>query len=196
MFIPALMNMPAPRRTPSSLSAKEIDAVPKSLYINYMSQSSLKTTSCNLEQAELHDTLTQAGLRCTRQREAVLVYLRTAEGHPTAAQVYAAVKEHLPNISLATVYKTLETLVDAGLAAKLPDAGGPARFDCRCDAHYHLRCLQTGEVRDLHTPFDPHLLTKLDPHLVERLRQEGFQVTGHRLELLGYFQEESGEPRA
>jgi Fe2+ or Zn2+ uptake regulation protein len=103
--------------------------------------------------------------------------------------VYAAVRRQIPNISLATVYKALEALVDAELATKLPDASGPARFDCRCDAHYHVRCLKTGQLRDLETPFDPQLLDKLDPHLVESLRQQGFQVTGHRLELLGHFQE-------
>jgi Fe2+ or Zn2+ uptake regulation protein len=119
-----------------------------------------------------------------------LDYLRTADGHPTADQVYAAVRARLPNISLATVYKALEALVEARLAAKLPDADGPARFDWRCDAHYHFRCVKTGEVRDLPIPFDPHLLDKLDPNLVESLRQGGYQVTGHRLELFGLSPEE------
>lgn len=137
--------------------------------------------------AELRQTLARAGWRFTRQRQAVFVYLRAAQDHPTADQIYAAVRRQIPNISLATVYKALEALVDAELARKLPHASGPARFDCRCEPHYHLRCLKSGQVRDLDTPFDPRLPDKLDPKLVESLRRQGFHVTSHRLELLGHF---------
>jgi Fur family transcriptional regulator, peroxide stress response regulator len=137
---------------------------------------------------ELREALARAGWRFTRQREAVFHYLRSVDDHPTADQIYAAVRRKIPNISLATVYKALEALVDARLATKLHDDSGPARFDCRCDAHYHLRCLKTGQVRDLPTPFDPQLPMRLDPQLLDLLRRQGFQVTGHRLELLGHFE--------
>ena len=90
---------------------------------------------------------------------------------------------------MATVYKALEALVGAGLASKIAHSEGPARYDCRGDAHYHYRCTRTGQVCDLPTPFDPQLPDKLDPHIVEALRRQGFQVTGHRLELLGHFSE-------
>jgi Fur family transcriptional regulator, peroxide stress response regulator len=139
--------------------------------------------------ASLRRALAAAGWRFTRQRAAVFEYLRSTAEHATAEQVYQAVRRRLPNISLATVYKALEALVDAHLANKLPDASGPARYDCRSDAHYHFRCLKTGTLGDLPTPFDSHLLDKLDPNLVESLRRQGFHVTGHRLELLGHFRE-------
>src|SRR6266404_6370484 len=139
--------------------------------------------------AALRRALAAAGWRFTRQRAAVFEYLRSIHDHATAEQVYVGVRRDLPHISLATVYKALEALVDARLANKLPDASGPARYDCRSEAHYHFRCLKTGKVCDLPTPFDSELLDKLDPHLIESLRRQGFQVTGHRLELLGHFQE-------
>jgi hypothetical protein len=60
----------------------------------------------------------------------------------------------------------LEALVEAGLATKLSNADGSARYDCRAEDHYHLRDVRTGEIRDLHVPFDGHLLAKLDPELV------------------------------
>ena len=140
-----------------------------------------------LGDADLRGALEKAGWRFTRQRAAVYSYLRSVESHPTAEQVYVSVRREIPNISLATVYKALETLVEAQLAAKLGDAEGPARYDCRSDAHYHFRCLRTGQVRDLPLPYDPGLVNKLDPLLLETLQQQGFQVTGHRLELVGYF---------
>jgi len=139
--------------------------------------------------AALRRALAAAGWRFTRQRAAVFEYLRSTDDHATAEQVYEAVRRRLPHISLATVYKALEALVDKRLANKLPDASGPARYDCRSDAHYHFRCLKTGKLCDLPTPFDSHLLDKLDPNLVESLRRQGFHVTGHRLELLGHFRE-------
>jgi Fe2+ or Zn2+ uptake regulation protein len=139
-------------------------------------------------EAELRPALEKAGWRYTRQRAAVYSYLRSVESHPTAEQVYSAVRSKLPNISLATVYKALEALVDVQLAAKLADADGPSRYDCRSDAHYHLRCMETGQVRDLPLPYDPELPLKLDPHLLEELSRQGFTVTGHRLELLGHYE--------
>src|SRR5439155_6435298 len=134
--------------------------------------------------AALRRALAAAGWRFTRQRAAVFEYLRSINDHATAEQVYEGVRRDLPHISLATVYKALEALVDARLANKLPDASGPARYDGRSEAHYHFRCLKTGKVCDLPTPFDSQLLDKLDPHLVEALRRQGFHVTGHHLELL------------
>ena len=151
-----------------------------------MKRSGEKTESA-AEPQELRRALDEAGLRLTRQRAAVFGYLRSVETHPTAEEVYAAVRRDIPHISLATVYKSLEALVESHLATKLAYADGPARYDCRCDAHYHIRCLKTGQVRDLPTAFDTNLLDKLDPSLIDSLRRQGFQVTNYRLELLGHF---------
>lgn len=148
-----------------------------------------ESTMSGSGRVELRAALEKAGWRFTRQRAAVFDYLRSVDSHPTAEEVYAAVRQQIPNISLATVYKALEALVTAGVAGKLDYADGPARYDCRSDSHYHIRCLKTGQIRDLPTPFDPHLLDKLDPSLIESLRHQGFEVTDHRLELLGKFQE-------
>lgn len=157
-----------------------------------MVNSGKKATSADYSlaprQAEkVRGALEAAGCRYTLQRGAVLAYLETVESHPTAEEVYQAVRRGLPNISLATVYKALEALVAARLASKLTNGDGSARYDCRGDSHYHLRDVATGEVRDLSTPFDPALLEKLDPQLADRLAQDGFEVTGYRLEVLGRF---------
>ena len=152
-----------------------------------MSRLSRESTTCPVTDTDLRRALGQAGWRCTRQRQAVFAYLRSADCHPTAEQVFAAVRPALPSLSLATVYKALEALVDAGLAARIATGAGPARYDGRSEAHYHLRCENTGEVRDLPLPYDPHLLERFAPDLAEELRRQGFEVTGHRLELVGHF---------
>jgi Fe2+ or Zn2+ uptake regulation protein len=143
---------------------------------------------CSADLRELRAALERAGWRLTPQRAEVYAYLRCATNHPTAEQVFTAVRRRLPNISLATVYKALEALVDANLAARLADAGGGAvRYDGRAQPHYHLRCERTGEVRDLEVPYDPDLIRRLAPDLLARLREQGFEVLGHRLEVVGQF---------
>src|SRR5258708_7028984 len=97
-----------------------------------------------LDPDDLRVALEAAGWRCTAQRAAVYALLGRAEHHPTAEEVYHGVKATLPRISLATVYKALETLVASGLATRLTAADGAARYDARSDHHYHLRCLRSG----------------------------------------------------
>ena len=115
-------------------------------------------TSCEAGGVQLREALEKAGWRFTRQRAAVYDYLRSVETHPTAEEVYAAVRHDIPNISLATVYKALEALVGCRLASKLSTSDGPSRYDYRSDAHYHLHSLKTNQVRDLEVPFDAKLL--------------------------------------
>jgi len=136
----------------------------------------------------LRAALEAAGCRYTQQRAAVYEYLSQVHSHPTAEDVYLAVRQSLTNISLATVYKALEALVAVGLANKLTYGDDAARYEFREHEHYHLRDVATGEVHDLATPYDPDLLKKLDPRLRERLAAAGFEVTGYRLEVLGRFQ--------
>src|SRR5262245_17327314 len=145
------------------------------------------THPCTISEADLRRALENAGWRYTRQRAAVFAYLRSVETHPTAEQVFHSVRADLPSISLATVYKALEALVDSGLAARLASEDGTARYDGRPDAHYHFRCLRTGQVRDLPLDYNPDLLEHLAPQLVEWLRRQGFELLGHRLELVGRF---------
>jgi Fur family peroxide stress response transcriptional regulator len=152
-----------------------------------MIHSADEQTSCLGGAQQLRGALEQAGRRYTRQRAAVFDYLCSVDSHPTAEEVYLAVRRQMPKISLATVYKALEALVDSQLADKLTSGDGPARYDCHNDAHYHFRCVDSGEVLDLPARYDPQLIDKLDPHLIEKLRTQGFHVTGYRLEVLGHF---------
>lgn len=142
--------------------------------------------------ADVRAALRGAGCRYTAHRSAVLAYLETVDNHPTADEVYWAVRDRLPRISLATVYNALEALVAAKLATRLTHGDNAARYDCRGEEHYHLHDTASGEIRDLPAKFDPKLLEKLDPNLVERLERSGFQVTGYRLEVLGRFDASEG----
>lgn len=126
----------------------------------------------------LRAALEASGQRFTDQRAAVYRFLRSTEEHPAADDVFTSVREVIPDISLATVYKSLETLVSCGLASKLTYGDGSARYDGRTDPHPHARCLSCGQVRDLPGKLDPHSLSGIG-HL------PGFTVEGLRVELIG-----------
>jgi Fe2+ or Zn2+ uptake regulation protein len=126
----------------------------------------------------LREALEANGQRFTEQRAAVYRYLLGTEAHPTADDVFTAVRGAIPDISLATVYKALETLVGCSLAVKLTNGDGSARYDARTDPHPHARCLQCGAVMDVPGRLDSAVLAGLGP-------PSGFAVAGYRLELVG-----------
>jgi Fe2+ or Zn2+ uptake regulation protein len=126
----------------------------------------------------LRDALEANGQRFTEQRAAVYRFLRGTEAHPTADEVFTGVRGAIPDISLATVYKSLETLVSCGLALKLTYGDGSARYDGRTDPHHHARCLICGSVLDIPGRFDATVLREVRP-------VNGFSVQGYRLELVG-----------
>jgi Fe2+ or Zn2+ uptake regulation protein len=131
-------------------------------------------------EATLRDALETNGQRYTEQRAAVYRFLMGTEAHPTADDVFTSVRHEIPDISLATVYKSLETLVSCGLAIKLTYGDGSARYDGRTDQHHHARCLRCGRVTDVPSKFDASALAgQLEPG-------RGFTVEGYRLELVGY----------
>lgn len=127
----------------------------------------------------LRSALEASGHRHTAQRAAIYKYLRSVKTHPTADEIFTQVREVLPDISLATVYKALEAFVEAGVARKLDLGGGPARYDGRTDDHDHVRCLRCGQVRDV--------MGGHDSDLIRGLRSdEGFDIIDYHLELIGY----------
>lgn len=133
-------------------------------------------------QEALREKLNARGAQLTTQRAAVYEYLHGVEHHPTAEEVFLAVKSKLPRISLATVYKNLEALVKSGVVSKLTYGDASARYDIRTDHHYHTRCLGCGKIWDLDAPEGSTLLQHIKP-------QKGFEVRDYRLELMGYCRE-------
>lgn len=115
--------------------------------------------------------------RMTRQRRVILETLRNTRSHPTADEVYAAVRARMPRISLGTVYRNLDFLADSGEILKLEAAGSTRRFDGVTAPHRHIRCTCCGRVADVAI-----VTPEPDPAAVQ---VEGFTVTGARIEYEG-----------
>ena len=88
----------------------------------------------------------------SRQREAVLEYLRSTKSHPTAVTVYNEVRKKYPNISLGTVYRNLGMLTDSNTILRLDCGQGCEHYDATTTAHYHFCCKSCGNVTDLDMP--------------------------------------------
>ncbi len=89
-----------------------------------------------------------ASTRNSKQREAVLFDLRHRCDHPTAQEVYLSVKEKIPSISLATVYRNLNLLAEEGMILRI-EAGECDRFDGITADHCHFLCTDCKKISDV-----------------------------------------------
>lgn len=85
----------------------------------------------------------------SRQRESIKRCLMQRADHPTADMIYSEIQKEYPNISLGTVYRNLNLLVELGEASKLVCGDGYDRFDPDTESHYHFVCRKCGAVSDL-----------------------------------------------
>ena len=117
-------------------------------------------------------------LKMTVQRRVILEEIRNAGTHPSTDELYLAVRRRLPDISMATVYRNLETLAEHGLIRRLWEVGAPRRYDGELRDHYHVMCEQCGRVDDVP-------LEAVDGFLDEVRRVTDYDVQGYRLGFYG-----------
>ena len=127
----------------------------------------------------LDGVLRSRGARATRQRRAIYAALLDRVDHPTAEALHRIARRRIPGMSLATVYTTLEVLVNAGLAGRLAGADGASHYDARTDGHDHRRCLRCGRIEDLDRK------PQRTPEL-ETCHTPGFRAVDCRIEIVGY----------
>jgi Fe2+ or Zn2+ uptake regulation protein len=92
------------------------------------------------------------GLRRTPQREIVLGLVQSTRDHPTADWIHHEARRILPDISLATVYRTLRILKEKGLIHEFSGGASPSRYDGVRGDHEHVRCVRCGMVEDVAIP--------------------------------------------
>lgn len=83
----------------------------------------------------------------TKYAEDIYGYILETRSHPTAEQIFLALKQKNPKISQATVYNNLNALVTAGRLIRLSEAGCPDRYD-NTSRHDHLICVRCGALSD------------------------------------------------
>ena len=88
-------------------------------------------------------------LKYSRQRESIKNCLMNRTDHPTADALYLSIREEFPNISLGTVYRNLNLLVELGEIIRFSCGDGSEHFDFRTEPHYHFICRDCGAILDL-----------------------------------------------
>jgi Fe2+ or Zn2+ uptake regulation protein len=120
------------------------------------------------------------GLRLTPQRSVILETVAHASGHPTATDVFQQAQDRLPGLNLATVYRALEALQDAGLVDSIASGSGQTGFALRDHdhPHHHLVCTSCGGEWEVGAETITALATSLRRRHGFRLRTDHLTLTG------------------
>jgi len=125
--------------------------------------------------------LLQANLKATHQREVIFNTVLDCKNHPSTDEVYELTRKQIPSISLATVYKTLETFNKVGLISKTLTTEGQLRFDPNLDSHGHIYCNNSGEIIDY---FDADL-NKVISDFFKKKKVKNFHIKKISLNIMG-----------
>lgn len=117
-------------------------------------------------QLQIEEAMRARGVRVTPQRAIVLATLVEMPGHPTAQEIHEVAHEQLPGLNLATVYRTLHALHEAGLVDLFSTEAEVQRYAYRDpgNLHSHLVCRECGQVEEI----APALLEPLIEAVAER----------------------------
>lgn len=95
------------------------------------------------------DSVQSHGHRLTPQRREIYDLLLANRSHPTAAELFIQAKKKRANISLATVYNCLDTLVACGLVKQVNMEREATRYCPNLEEHGHFHCTACGKVFDV-----------------------------------------------
>ncbi|PIR22565.1 MAG: transcriptional repressor [Deltaproteobacteria bacterium CG11_big_fil_rev_8_21_14_0_20_45_16] len=124
--------------------------------------------------------LRSRGMRITKAREDLIHFILKTSGHWHIQDLAIKAKKHLPNIGIATVYRTVNLLVEAGFVTKSEVGHGPARFEVTAAEHHdHLTCLDCGNIFE----FENDQIESLQEKTAKKL---GFKLQDHKMELYGH----------
>ncbi|HHW10804.1 MAG TPA: transcriptional repressor [Firmicutes bacterium] len=129
--------------------------------------------------------LDEAQSRLTPQRKAVLkALLANPTSHQSADEVLQAARQIIPDLGLATVYRTLELFSRLGIVRRLDTAEGQSRFEYNTEKddehyHHHVICLDCGRISE----FNEDMLEDIEERAEAKT---GYKVIDHCLQLYGY----------
>lgn len=130
----------------------------------------------------IETTCVELGIKLTDQRKVIAHVIQKSEDHPNAEEIFARASQIDPNISLATVYRTVNLFEGYGIIEKLDFQDGKARYEAKSDVanshHHHLIDLETGKVLE----FYDKELEELKEKIASKL---GYKLVDHKLELYG-----------
>ena len=92
----------------------------------------------------------EVGMKVTPQRVAIYRELASSDQHPSAEMIYQRIKKYYPNVSLTTIYRTLETFENLGIVFVVNVLYDAARYDANLEPHHHVVCVKCRKVEDFY----------------------------------------------
>lgn len=131
----------------------------------------------------LREAFREAGRRLTSQRLLILDVLKECDEHLEADAIHNRARRRAPDLSLATVYRTLALLTEMGLVEEHRLGEGHSHYEAVQEGpHYHFTCRRCGKVIEFDTP----LVARVKHDLC---KQEGVDITTSHLHFVGYCRE-------
>lgn len=140
----------------------------------------------SVDQKKFIEMLKEKKLKVTKQRLVVLEVLAEHENrHMTIDEIYSLVRKEFPEIGVATVYRTIQLLLEMQLVDRIELNDGCVRYEIgrqfsgeKKHYHHHLVCKSCGKI----SSFDMDLLEELEKRIQE---ETGFQIWDHELKFYG-----------
>jgi Fur family transcriptional regulator, peroxide stress response regulator len=132
---------------------------------------------------EIIGKLKEKSLKVTPQRVAIYEALKALKNHPTAENIIDHVRSNHPNISIGTVYKVLDSLVENGLVRKVKTEKDLMRYDDVLSDHHHLYCSETERIED----YVDEKLNKLILEYFKGNKIKNFKIEDIKLQITGKF---------
>ncbi len=129
------------------------------------------------------DKLKEKGLKVTPQRVAIYEAIVKLNNHPAAENVIDYIKKNHPNISIGTVYKVLDSLVEKSLLKKVKTEKDIMRYDAVITNHHHLYCAETDRIED----YGDDKLNTLINNYFKKNKIKNFKVQDIKLQITGQF---------
>lgn len=120
--------------------------------------------------------------RKSKQRDKIFKLLQETTIHPTASWIYDKLKKEFPNLSLGTVYRNLNILIEQGLVKEIDFGSTFDRYEANVKPHYHFICESCGCIIDINLPIISELNNKVDNLISSNTKR-------HRIEFFGLCKE-------
>ncbi|MEE0699373.1 MAG: transcriptional repressor [Bacilli bacterium] len=117
-------------------------------------------------------------MRYSKQREEILKVVTQACDHPDALMIYERIRKIIPNVSLGTVYRNLNSLVEQGCVRRIPMKDGNDRFDKTVINHNHLYCERCGKVVDIDFDIPTEEIAKIEGETDFKITNGSFKING------------------
>lgn len=127
--------------------------------------------------------LIEKGLKVTPQRIAILEAIIKLNNHPTAENIVEFIRQNHPNISVATVYKVLDALVENQLIKRVTTEKDVMRYDAIMEKHHHIYCSDSDRIED----FVDEELNELLSNYFKDKKIPGFKIEDIKLQIIGKY---------